>query len=112
MAEKESQKFQEMGPKKYKAELERQNKLYDKYKAGTRDPKTGDYYYHIGVKPPRKGKTGRDLGSIECPICSNCLSIQTSTVAIICSNCSTYISFNYDKEKEEISIREVKPRNG
>lgn len=110
MSDKESPKIQEMGLKKYKQMIEKENKFYDQYKAGRKDPKTGQYYYNISTKNPlAKTKLGRDAGCIECLNCGYTLSISTATVIIICSQCKSYHIISRDKHTNdiEVSLRET-----
>jgi hypothetical protein len=107
--DKESPLMQDLGPKKYQTMLEKNSSFYDKYKAGKRDPKTGEFYHHIGLdKPKGRTKTGKDMGDIECPKCGRLLNIRSSTIAISCSQCRTNIVLEYDKELEEMRIKEIR----
>ena len=100
--DRESPLMQEMGPKKYKKMVEKSDKFYDKYKAGRRDPKTGEFYYHIGVKPPRDKeiKTNYlDLGKIPCPKCGSMVEVSNISCGKICF-CGELVFFSMElKEK-------------
>lgn len=98
--------MQEIGPVKYKKMVEDNSRSYDKYKAGKRDPKTGEFYHHIGFDKPKKTSCGQDLGYIDCPHCDNYFNVKTSTVGIICSKCGKFVSFEYNKETKEMRIKE------
>lgn len=102
---KESIKEQELGPKKYKKKVEEMNRQYDKYKAGTRDSKTGEYYYHIGVKPPRNSNGIKiefiDLGYIKCEFCGSNILVSQHSKGKCCLQCGNYTFFT-DELKEEL----------
>lgn len=99
---KESPKQQELGPKRYKEMVERENKFYDNYKAGKRDPKTGQYYNPISFSDPRlsKVKTGGSIACVPCVTegCENWLDVKRTTRAIICRSCKKMNSWT----KEEV----------
>ncbi len=103
MSVKESPLCQEIGPKKYKERIEKSNKFYDEFKAGKKDPKTGQFYYHIhGKNPLLKTKLGVNDGCVECGKCKYPLGITTSTSCIICSQCNTLHSIVRDKLTRDI----------
>ena len=84
----------EMGDKKYNSMIERQNKFYDKYKAGKRDPKTGEYYYHISGTDPSNPKRvfsskclSEELGRVKCTGCETMLSVTSSSRVKVCLFC-------------------------
>lgn len=101
---KESPKLQELGPKKYYQKLEKMNKFYDQHMAGKRDPKTGIFYNKIDYSNPDKSKNlgGRPLVSFECLSgCGSVISINTTTVCIICDRCKTLHSIHFDRLNSE-----------
>lgn len=103
MAERESPLCQELGPKKFTEKVEKANKFYDNYKAGKRDPKTGEFYYHIhGKNPLLKTKLGRNDGCISCGGCEIGLGVTTSTAIVICTRCGTYHEIKRDRVTREI----------
>jgi hypothetical protein len=103
---KESKGIQELGPKKYYEKIKKENDFYDKYKAGKRDPKTGEYYHKIDFKDPRKKNyLGKTAGAVACVYCDNWFEVSTSTTAVICSNCRklNFIKYNRDEDSIEVS---------
>lgn len=109
---KEPPLMQEIGPKKYYEKIDAAHKFYDKYKAGRRDPKTGEYYHHISFSDPnaKRTVTGQSLCQIECHDCGNPLSVRTSTVCITCG-CGCYHSFDYNRDTGELKV-ESRPKGG
>lgn len=93
MSKKEPPLMQELGRKKYFEKVEKANKHYDNYKAGKRDPKTGEYYNPISFTNPTKQKFSGVLaiGSIVCEKCLAEYPINRRTFCIICSNCKNLI---------------------
>ena len=103
---RESKGLQELGPKKYFDKIKKANDFYDKYKAGKRDPKTGEYYHHIDFSDPnKKNYLGKSAGAVECVHCGDWFEVSTSTAAVICSNCRklNYIKYNRDDNSIEVS---------
>lgn len=103
---KESINAQELGPKKYRDKIEKSNKFYDKYKAGKRDPKTGEFYHNIDFKNPcLKRNLGATAGTVKCFNCDNFFDITTNTKVVICSRCKklNYVVFNRDDDTIEVS---------
>lgn len=96
MGRREPKLLQEIGPKKYKEKVRKSSEFYDKYKAGKTDPKTGEYYHHLGpvVKPKVLG--GATIGYVKCvnDSCDNYFAINRSTACAICSKCNTLNSFS------------------
>lgn len=113
---KEPPKMQDMGPKKYKQMIEKQNKFYDEHKAGKRDRKTGEYYYNISTTDPRKSKSlgGSFCGYMECKTeeCDEVFTLKSTTSGIICSKCKKFISFSKeDKEQAKKEYEQYKSQN-
>lgn len=104
MSKKESPKMQELGPKRYYQTLEKINKDYDKYKAGKRNPKTGEYYNEIHFTDPRKKKFSNtaSIGYLPCinKECTEWFSINKRTQALICSKCGTLNVFSKEQKEE------------
>jgi len=103
--DKESPLMQELGPRKYNKLIQDNSTQYDKFKAGKRDPKTGEYFRHIGFDKPKDSKFGQDLGFLDCPYCDNYFQVRSSTAGIICSKCKKFIALDYNKDTKEINIR-------
>jgi hypothetical protein len=104
--DRESPLMQEMGPKKYNRMVEKSDKFYDKYKAGRRDPKTGDFYYHIGVKPPRTSDIKSNyegLGVIACPKCGKSIEVSNNSNGKVCF-CGELIFFTTEL-KESLRVK-------
>ena len=113
MAKKETKLEQELGPKKYKQKIERENTFYDKYKAGRVDPKTGIKYNEIFFSDPNKKSIKvKSIGATPClnPECDNYFSIGRTTVIVLCSTCSTLHNITHDKLTDEftVEIKELK----
>ena len=96
--------MQELGPKKYKQMIEKQNKFYDEHKAGKRDRKTGEYFHHIHATDPRKTKSlgGSFCGYIECKTedCDEVFTVKTTSGGIICNKCKKFISFSKEEKDQ------------
>ena len=111
---KESPALQELGPKKYRERMEKANKEYDKYKAGKRDPKTGDYYHHVDFKDPRIPKNYGNsaltevLGYTPCGHCGNEISVGALSNGKCCLYCGEYVFF--DTELKDKLKKENKPK--
>ena len=93
---KESPLRAEMGDKKFDAMVEKKNREYDRYKAGKRDPKTGEYYHHISTEDPRKPKISlntrcvcEDLGHVKCSGCKEKISVTSSSRVKVCLFCGS-----------------------
>jgi len=99
---------QDLGPAKYQARVEKQNKEYDK-KVGTRDPKTGAMYHKIDFTDPRKSKisSGLSIGGFLCEAegCSNSMPVNRNTASIQCSNCKTGYFVTVDRLTEEFTVK-------
>lgn len=106
MAKKESPRFQELGPKKYYSELEKQNKFYDKYKAGKKDPKTGEFYHKIDFENPGKSKLGHSkfIADFKCLNCDTYLTVRRNTAGIICPSCKKFHSVTVNRITEEVLV--------
>lgn len=97
----------EVSPKKYKQLVEKENKRYDKYMAGKRDPKTGVYYNHIHYSDPRlpkykfsKNSLSETIGYIKCSECGEDLSVGENSMGKCCLYCGEYNEFSVEfKEK-------------
>lgn len=104
---KESPKCQEMGPKKYGEYIRKQNAFYDKYKAGKKDPKTGEYYHHISGKDPSKPSitysnsgVSTTIGYVKCKECEADLWVGSNSVGRICLYCAEYNYFSIEMKDE------------
>lgn len=110
---KESKLLQELGPKKYYKKVEDANKFYDKYKAGKRDPKTGEVFRDISYSNPNKQTNlGRPLGCIECLSCNEPLNVKTSTVSIICGRCRCMHRIEHNREDNTFTVEAVNLNKG
>jgi hypothetical protein len=105
---KESAKRQEMGPKKFDAMVEKQNKFYDEHLAGRKNPKTGDLYHKIDFKDPRKQTIKQKfIDGFQCE-CGNSLSLSRTTFMTQCSNCKSLYKILRDKMTDEFEVELVK----
>jgi len=98
--------MQDMGPKKYREMVQKENSFYDKHKAGKKDPKTGQYYHHISTTDPRlaKSTSGTLCGYLECKTenCNEYYRVSSNSAGYICNKCGKYISITKeDKVKVE-----------
>lgn len=100
---------QELGDKKYNQLVEKENKFYDNYKAGKRDPKTGQFYYNIDFKDPRK-KTipQKTIDGFYCSTCNIGLPLSRTTYMIQCTRCKTLYKVDRDKLSDEFIVTLVK----
>ena len=107
---KESPALQELGPKKYRERMEKANKDYDKYKAGKKNPKTGEFYHHIDLNDPRIPKhygnssLSETLGYTPCEHCGEKISVGAISSGKCCLYCGEYMFFSTelkDKLRQE-----------
>jgi hypothetical protein len=102
----------EMGDKKYKAMVEKSNKDYDKYKAGKRNPKTGEYYYHLDSRDPNKplysfssSCVSEFIAEVKCKGCDEMIPVSENTSRKICLYCNelNFFSIEFRKNLKELN---------
>jgi hypothetical protein len=104
---KESPLRAELGDKKYNEKVEKVNKFYDRYKAGKRDPKTGEYYHHISATDPSKPKYSFSnsclsvtIGHVKCQKCKAKMSVGSNSLGKFCLYCGGYNYFSAEMKDE------------
>jgi hypothetical protein len=106
---RESNLCQEMGPKKFHQMVEKENKFYDQHKAGRKDPKTGQMYYNIDYKDPRKQTIKqKTIDGFMCDVCESGISLSRTTFMIQCSHCQTLYKITRDKLTDEFEVDLIK----
>lgn len=106
--DKESPAMQEMGPKRYRKMVEDNSRAYDKYKAGKRDPKTGEIFRNISTTDPNKKTSfGQSAGYAECSSCEEPFAVKTSTVVVICGKCGKAHTINHNRDTKEFTVEPI-----
>lgn len=105
MSRKESPTQRELGPKKYRELVEKQNSNYDKYKSGKIDPVTGIRNKEIFFNNPNQKKSigSKYVGSFECE-CSYVFGITNNTVLVSCPMCKNMYTIKYNRDTKEFTV--------